>query len=105
MGGCLKTFGMIYVLVSLLACGLAVLLRLNSIASMSLTSIVIGVLLMVGGRIAENGPASSSPPVQSAERRMQPFALAWRRQFERLRRGLILSIPSPKARRDDHTNH
>ena len=65
MGGCLKTFGIIYGLVSLLACGLAVLLRLNSFTYMSLTSIAIGALLIVGGRIAENGSAPSSRPVQS----------------------------------------
>ena len=65
MGGCLKTFGMIYGLVSLLACGLAVLLRLNSFTYMSLTGIAIGVLLIVGGRIAENGSAPSPRPVQS----------------------------------------
>ena len=65
MGGCLKTFGMIYALVSLLACGLTVLLRLDSFTYMSLTGIAIGVLLIVGGRIAENGSAPSSRPVQS----------------------------------------
>jgi multisubunit Na+/H+ antiporter MnhC subunit len=96
---------MIYVLVSLLACGLAVLLRLNSITSMSLTSIAIGVLLMVGGRIAENGSAPISRPVQSTERRVQPFAPALRRQFERLLRHPVLSVPSPKAHRDDHNPH
>ena len=65
MGGCLKTFGIIYGLVSLLACGLAVLLRLDSFTYMSLTGIAIGVLLIVGGRIAENGSAPGPRPVQS----------------------------------------
>jgi hypothetical protein len=66
MGGCLKTFGIIYVLVSLLACGLSVLLRLDLITYTSLTSIAIGVLLIIGGRIAEYSSASGFSPVQSA---------------------------------------
>jgi len=65
MGGCLKTFGMIYVLVALLVCGLTVLWRLDSFTYMSLTGIAIGVLLIVGGRIAESGSAPGSRPVQS----------------------------------------
>jgi hypothetical protein len=66
MGGCLKTFGIIYALASLLACGLAVLWRLDLIAYMSLTSITIGVLLIIGGRIAEYSSASGFSPLQSA---------------------------------------
>jgi hypothetical protein len=66
MGGCLKTFGIIYVLVSLLACSLSVLLRLDLITYTSLTSIAIGVLLIIGGRIAEYSSASGFSPAQSA---------------------------------------